>query len=92
MFPGHGQGGDVHGDAAVHVECPDQEETAATDDGSDDNVEEVLMLTPLHRHSELPHFCGSYLCLRKSHWMNQSPTRISPLTSVTVKAHGTRST
>lgn len=45
MLPRHRQGGDIHGDAAVHVERPDQEETAATDDGSDDNVEEVLMLT-----------------------------------------------
>lgn len=34
----------------------------------------------------------TYLCLRQSHWMSQRPQRISPLTSVTVKAHGTRST
>lgn len=28
VFSRNGQGGDVHGDAAVHVESPDQEETA----------------------------------------------------------------
>lgn len=40
MFPRHRQRGDVHGDAAVHVERPDQEETPAPDDGSaeTDNV------------------------------------------------------
>lgn len=34
MFSRHRQGGDVHGDAAVHVESPDQEETATTHDRS----------------------------------------------------------
>lgn len=30
MFSRYRQGGDVHGDAAIHVESPDQEETATT--------------------------------------------------------------
>jgi len=34
VFPGHRQGGDVHGDAAVHVESPDEEEAAPAHDGS----------------------------------------------------------
>lgn len=32
MFPGNGQRGDVHGDAAVHVQSPDQKEAPTSDD------------------------------------------------------------
>lgn len=39
MFPRHRQRGDVHGDAAIHVESPDQEETAAADDRSAEQYE-----------------------------------------------------
>jgi len=34
VFARHRQRGDVHGDAAVHVERPDEEETPASHDGS----------------------------------------------------------
>lgn len=34
MLPRHRQCGDVHGDAAVHVERPDEEEAAPAHDGS----------------------------------------------------------
>lgn len=36
VFSRHRQGGDVHGDAAVHVECPNQEEAASTHDSSEE--------------------------------------------------------
>lgn len=36
VFPRYRQRGDVHGDAAIHVERPDQEETATTHDRSAD--------------------------------------------------------
>lgn len=32
VLPRHRQGGDVHGDTAIHVESPDHEETATSDD------------------------------------------------------------
>lgn len=37
VFPRHRQRGDVHGDAAVHVERPDQEEAAPAHDGPAQN-------------------------------------------------------
>lgn len=36
MFSRHRQRGDVHGDAAIHVERPDQEETAPAHDGPEE--------------------------------------------------------
>lgn len=36
VFSRHRQRGDVHGDAAIHVERPDQEETATTDNSSEE--------------------------------------------------------
>lgn len=37
VFARHRQRGDVHGDAAIHVERPDQEETPSAHDGSAQN-------------------------------------------------------
>lgn len=45
----HGQRRDVHGDAAVHVERPDQEETPTAHDGSAQNQKYLLLC--FHRNT-----------------------------------------
>lgn len=45
MLPRYRQCGDVHGDAAVHVERANQEETAAAHDGPGGNNAKVRATT-----------------------------------------------
>ncbi len=55
MFPRHRQRGDVHGEAAIHVESPDEEETATTNDGSEEK--DVSLIKCEIKKFFPPHLC-----------------------------------